>query len=69
MDIPTHLWSTLPPSSRELISDLDAAVPPAHVLGPVTEDGMKQLIFLAGRRDLVEQLKRLRDKEQRNGST
>ena len=69
MDIPTFLWSRLPATCNELITELDRLVPPAQVLGPVTEDGMQQLIFLAGRRDLVEQLKRIRDKEHRHGIT
>lgn len=66
----TSLWTRLPATAETLIDELDAIVPPASVEGPVADEGLRQLIFLAGRRDLVNQLIRIRDNERRrDGST
>ena len=53
----------LPPDTDTLIKELDRMVPPARVSGPVLDTDVRELVFMAGRRDIVDQLIRIRDKE------
>lgn len=61
--IASSLWETLPPTSRELIAELNLLVPPAYVAGPIQPDDVQRLVFAAGRRDLVEQLLRVLERQ------
>lgn len=56
---------SLPHSVVQLIDELDRAVPPAIIDGPeVGPEETRRLVFQAGRRSLVEELKRLLSRSQ-----
>lgn len=50
----------LPRSVDQLVEELDQAVSPAKIDGPeITEERLRELIFHAGRRSIVDELVRL----------
>jgi hypothetical protein len=51
---------TLPHSVVQLIEELDEAIAPARIDGPsIDEERLRELIFEAGRRSIVDELVRL----------
>ncbi len=56
----------LPHTVSELIDDLDKVTPRPAVEGPITDDEtLQKLVFDAGRRSIVDELMRLKNRTQK----
>ena len=59
----TSLPQNLPRTVDQLISELDKLNPAPIIIGPTDPASIQVLVFAAGRRSVVDELVRIRDRE------
>lgn len=59
----TSLPQNLPRTVDQLISELDKLNPAPIITGPTDPESIQTLVFAAGRRSIVDELARIRDRE------